>query len=131
MRRLTSKGSLLAATAVNHSSAGALWAMSVPEQPVRRCSPTLSRFWHHSGLPDWSGEGGRTGLKDRLADRSHLTRPSRDSAAFHLGRSSAFDGDPKGRMQGLWVRMFASALFDADFLDAESILPIQPRSVEN
>jgi len=39
---------------------------AVPEQPVRPVA-RLPYRGHHSGLPDWSGEGGRTGLKDRLA----------------------------------------------------------------
>src|SRR5215470_5626794 len=61
---------------VNHSSAGALWA-------VERFGPRFGRLLaypiagHHSGLPDWVGEDGRLGLKDRLADKSHLDRTLR------------------------------------------------------
>jgi CRISPR-associated endonuclease/helicase Cas3 len=105
---------------VNHSSAGALLA-------VERFGNGFGRLLaypiagHHSGLPDWIGEGGRTGLKDRLADKSHLTRaragrPPPDILDAPLPST----GIPMDADAGLWVRMFASALFDADFLDAEA-----------
>jgi CRISPR-associated endonuclease/helicase Cas3 len=105
---------------VNHSSAGALLA-------VERFGMRFGRLLaypiagHHSGLPDWIGEGGRIGLKDRLADKIHLARaragqPPRDI----LGASAPSAPIPDGADWGLWVRMLASALFDADFLDAEA-----------
>jgi CRISPR-associated endonuclease Cas3-HD len=58
---------------VNHSSAGALLA-------VERFGSRFGRLLaypiagHHTGLPDWIGEGARTGLKDRLAEKGHLER---------------------------------------------------------
>jgi CRISPR-associated endonuclease/helicase Cas3 len=105
---------------VNHSSAGALWA-------VERFGNRFGRLLayaiagHHSGLPDWVGQGGRSGLKDRLADKSHLARalaaaPPREI----LDVAPPSTGIPNGADAGLWVRMLASALFDADFLDAEA-----------
>jgi CRISPR-associated endonuclease/helicase Cas3 len=105
---------------VNHSSAGALLA-------VERFGMRFGRLLaypiagHHSGLPDWIGEGGRIGLKDRLADKTHLARaragqPPRDI----LETSAPSVPIPDGADWGLWVRMLGSALFDADFLDAEA-----------
>ena len=67
------------------------------------------------------GEEGRTGLKDRLAERSHLDRTLRAKpprSILEAPLPSA--GIPEGADAGLWVRMFASALFDADYLDAEA-----------
>jgi CRISPR-associated endonuclease/helicase Cas3 len=106
---------------VNHSSAGALWAM----QRFRggRFGRLLAYpiAGHHSGLPDWIGEEGRTGLKDRLAERSHLDRTLRaNPPRAILEAPLPSTGIPDGADPGLWVRMFASALFDADFLDAEA-----------
>ena len=105
---------------VNHSSAGALLA-------VERFGIRFGRLLaypiagHHSGLPDWIGEGARIGLKDRLAEKSHLERaragqPPRDI----LDAAPPSTPIPDGADCGLWVRMLASALFDADFLDAEA-----------
>src|SRR6516165_8318996 len=105
---------------VNHSSAGALWA-------VQRFGPQFGRLLaypiagHHSGLPDWIGEGGRIGLKHRLDDKSHLERTLRaDPPRSILDAAPPSSPIPDGADKGLWVRMFASALFDADFLDAEA-----------
>jgi CRISPR-associated endonuclease/helicase Cas3 len=106
---------------VNHSSAGALWAMRRFRGGGFGRLLAYTIAGHHSGLPDWVGEEGKTGLKDRLADRSHLDRtllanPPRSILEAPLPST----GIPEGADAGLWVRMFASALFDADFLDAEA-----------
>jgi CRISPR-associated endonuclease/helicase Cas3 len=106
---------------VNHSSAGALWAMQRFRGSGFGRLLSYPIAGHHSGLPDWLGEEGRAGLKDRMADRSHLERtllanPPRSI----LEAPMPTKGIPKGADASLWVRMFASALFDADFLDAEA-----------
>lgn len=105
---------------VNHSSAGALWA-------VERLGPKFGRLiayaiaGHHAGLPDWLGDDGRTGLKDRLTEKHHLGRAlAADPPSGILSAAPPSAGIPDGADAGLWLRMFASALFDADFLDAES-----------
>jgi CRISPR-associated endonuclease/helicase Cas3 len=104
---------------VNHSSAGALWA-------IERFGSRFGRLLaypiagHHSGLPDWIGTGGRFGLKDRMGERAHLERalagkpPPDILDAPPPSAGIPMDADPS-----LWVRMIASALFDADFLDGE------------
>jgi CRISPR-associated endonuclease/helicase Cas3 len=104
---------------VNHSSAGALLAVERFGRFGRLLAYPIAG--HHSGLPDWIGEGARTGLKDRLAEKSHLERaragqPPRDI----LDAAPPSVPIPDGADCGLWVRMLASALFDADFLDAEA-----------
>jgi CRISPR-associated endonuclease Cas3-HD len=106
---------------VNHSSAGALWAMERFRDSGFGRLLAYTIAGHHSGLPDWIREAGTSGLKDRLADRSHLTRtlaakPPRPILDAPLPSR----GIPKDADAGLWVRMFASALFDADFLDTEA-----------
>jgi CRISPR-associated endonuclease/helicase Cas3 len=105
---------------INHSSAGALWAMQRFRGGGFGRLLAYPIAGHHSGLPDWIGEEGRTGLKDRLNEGSHLDRtlkanPPRSILEAPLPST----GIPKGADAGLWVRMFSSALFDADFLDAE------------
>jgi len=106
---------------VNHSSAGALWAMERFHGNVFGRLLAYPIAGHHSGLPDWIGEGGRIGLKDRLAERSHLDRTLRaNPPRAILDSPLPSTGIPEGADAGLWVRMFASALFDADFLDAEA-----------
>jgi CRISPR-associated endonuclease/helicase Cas3 len=106
---------------VNHSSAGALWAMQRFRDSGFGRLLAYPIAGHHSGLPDWVGEEGKTGLKDRLADRSHLERTLRANPPRSILEASLPSaGIPQGADAGLWVRMFASALFDADFLDAEA-----------
>jgi hypothetical protein len=68
-------------------------------------------------------ENGRTRLKDRLAERSHLDRTLRaNPTRAILEAPLPSTGTPTGADAGLWVRMFASVLFEADFLDVEGIL---------
>src|SRR6266850_3643057 len=106
---------------VNHSSAGALWAMQRFRGGGFGRLLAYPIAGHHSGLPDWVGEEGRTGLKDRRADHSHLDRTLRANPPRSILEAALpSTGIPKGADAGLWVRMFASALFDADFLDAEA-----------
>jgi CRISPR-associated endonuclease/helicase Cas3 len=106
---------------VNHSSAGALWAMQRFRGSAFGRLLAYPIAGHHSGLPDWIGEEGRTGLKDRLAERWHLDRTLRTNPPREiLDAPLPSRGIPNGADAGLWVRMFASALFDADFLDAEA-----------
>jgi CRISPR-associated endonuclease/helicase Cas3 len=106
---------------VNHSSAGALWAMERFRGSGFGRLLAYPIAGHHSGLADWVGENGRTGLKDRLADRSHLERTLRaNPPRAILEAPLPSTGIPEGADASLWVRMFASALFDADFLDAEA-----------
>jgi CRISPR-associated endonuclease/helicase Cas3 len=106
---------------VNHSSAGALWAMQRFRGSGFGRLLAYTIAGHHSGLPDWVGEGERTGLKDRLAEGSHLDRTLKaDPPRSILEAPLPSTGIPKDADAGLWVRMFASALFDADFLDAEA-----------
>jgi CRISPR-associated endonuclease/helicase Cas3 len=62
---------------INHSSAGALWAMQRFRNSGFGRLLAYPIAGHHSGLPDWVGEEGRTGLKDRLAEGSHLDRTLR------------------------------------------------------
>jgi CRISPR-associated endonuclease/helicase Cas3 len=106
---------------INHSSAGALWAMQRFRGGGFGRLLAYPIAGHHSGLPDWIGEEGRTGLKDRLNEGSHLDRTLKaNPPPSILEAPLPSTGIPRGADAGLWVRMFASALFDADFLDAEA-----------
>src|SRR5438093_466787 len=74
-----------------------------------------------------AGDGATHDLEEHLrsaallAGRSHLDRTLRaNPPRAILEAPLPSTGIPKGADAGLWVRMFASALFDADFLDAEA-----------
>lgn len=77
---------------------------------------------HHGGLADWSGSNtGRSGLNDRLRasdglDRALAAKPPSEI----LERPTLTQPFPKGMDASLWVRMLASAVFDADFLNTEA-----------
>lgn len=105
---------------VNHSSAGAQWAV---KQFGRNYGRLLAYViaGHHAGLPDWVGEGARRGLADRLRDEGHLERALRGAPDKDiLNQPLPTVALPDGIDRALWVRMLASAVFDADFLDTEA-----------
>jgi CRISPR-associated endonuclease/helicase Cas3 len=102
----------------DHSSAGGQWA-------IRHYGPLLGSLFayaiagHHAGLGDWEDEG--RPLRHRLAETSHLDRALRATPPHHLlEQAPPRHGIPDGADYSLWVRMLASALFDADFLDTEA-----------
>jgi CRISPR-associated endonuclease/helicase Cas3 len=65
------------------------------------------------------------GLKERLAERSHLDRTLKANPQQSiLDAPPPSTGIPKGADAASWVRMLASALFDADFLDAEAFFEL-------
>jgi CRISPR-associated endonuclease/helicase Cas3 len=104
---------------IDHSSAGAQHAVERFGRFGRLLAYAIAG--HHAGLPDWIGEGGRTGLKDRLDDRGHFRRAaSVNPPSDILDAPAPNSGLPRGADPSLWVRMLASALFDADFLDTEN-----------
>ncbi|CCQ74032.1 CRISPR-associated endonuclease Cas3'' [Magnetospira sp. QH-2] len=109
---------------VNHSSAGALWAMQRALEAKQRGLGMILGYviaGHHAGLPDWDPTEGGGGLKDRLTQTSHLERalaakPPRDLLDFPFPELTL----GAGKDLSLWIRLLASALFDADFLDTEA-----------
>lgn len=103
---------------VDHSSAGGQWAIHHYE-PLFGSLFAYAIAGHHAGLGDWEGEG--RPLRHRLADTSHLGRALNAGPPRHLlEQPSPGQGIPKDADYSLWVRMLASALFDADFLDTEA-----------
>jgi len=82
---------------INHSSAGALWAMQRFRGGGFGRLLAYTIAGHHSGLPDWVGEEGRTGLKDRLAEGAHLDRTLKANPPRSiLEAPSAVDRHPQG-----------------------------------
>ena len=99
---------------VDHSAAGAQWAVKKFEGFYGRALAYVIAG-HHGGLADWSNLDVRLKTSDGL-DRALAAKPPVEILQLpdpirHL---------PKGADASLWVRMLASALFDADFLNTEA-----------
>lgn len=97
---------------VDHSAAGAQWAVERFKDFGRLLAYVIAG--HHGGLPDWGP------LQLRLGEARHLKcaldgAPPQDLLDLPPPRT----GIPEGADRSLWVRMLASAVFDADFLDTE------------
>ena len=112
---------------VNHSSAGALYAVkSLPELPGRILAYLIAG--HHAGLADWFGDeaGGRS-LESRLQEDRDLGLLEHALAggvpADLLNQACPKFGVPGGK-DGLhlWIRLLFSSLVDADFLDTEAFM---------
>jgi CRISPR-associated endonuclease/helicase Cas3 len=109
---------------VNHSSAGALYAIEQLEIHGRILAYLIAG--HHAGLPDWhkinSGTGGS--LQSRLNDTALLPHALEATIPEDILRSDKPTTPPIGGKQGfaLWVRMLFSSLVDADFLDTEEFM---------
>ncbi|WP_299439102.1 CRISPR-associated endonuclease Cas3'' [uncultured Rhodospira sp.] len=105
---------------VDHSTAGAQWAVE-----MEQLGPYVGRLLayviagHHAGLADWNAAGGRRGLDERLSDRRHLEAMRAAAPPGDILNQTASLSTPADVDAALWIRMLASALFDADFLDTE------------
>lgn len=105
---------------IDHSTAGAQWAAQELGNAGKLLAYVIAG--HHAGLPDGVGDAtGRRSLDDRLQSSDGLTRalaekPPREILKPPLPNSRLL---PEGADTSLWVRMMGSAVFDADFLDAE------------
>lgn len=108
-------------TRVDHSSAGAQWAIKKFGLGFGGLLAYVVAG-HHAGLPDWSGgPDGRHGLSDRLGISDGLQRAlAANPSPNILEMPTPKNVLPSGADVSLWVRMLASAVFDADFLDTES-----------
>jgi CRISPR-associated endonuclease/helicase Cas3 len=104
---------------VNHAYAGAQLAKDRLAPPTSHLL-SLVIAGHHGGLPDWSGEGERPGLKQRLGTEPHLSRAMAGGMPAALLDAPALPELPAEVDAGLWTRMLASAVYDADFLDTEA-----------
>lgn len=101
---------------VDHSTAGALHACQRFGQDGLVAAFVIAG--HHTGLMDYHGSGG---LEERLlAGERHLLAAVASAAPDLLstGNAQAMRRPPQADTS-LWVRMVASAAFDADFLDTE------------
>ncbi len=108
---------------VDHSTAGAQWAVKQFGPFGRMLAYGIAG--HHAGLADWIGDGASRGLTDRLANTSHLDRAlAANPPVDILNQPVPTNGLPAGADPGLWVRMIASALIDADRLDTEAFFDL-------
>ena len=119
---------------VNHSSAGALFAVEAFESSAADSARALEFVvaGHHAGLPD---EAGSASSLERRLEQKHLLKeiadrlPSEIEAsirAFRFPSSPSSDDStsspPSDDSIALWIRMLFSCLVDADFLATESFM---------
>ena len=109
---------------VNHSSAGALYAVQQFGVTGRILAYLIAG--HHAGLPDWYKIESNTGgsLQSRLQDdqllNDTLAASIPDQILKYEKPSSLLLGGKEGF--ALWVRILFSCLVDADFLDTEAFM---------
>lgn len=109
---------------VDHSTAGALHAVTGLGDVGLGISFIIAG--HHAGLPDFTGANGRKGLKDRLEQGRTLLQAARAAAPADLLRAAPVSRPPT-HDPSMWIRMTASAVFDADFLDTEAFFKPEQR----
>ncbi|HNS55904.1 MAG TPA: CRISPR-associated helicase Cas3' [Smithellaceae bacterium] len=105
---------------VNHSTAGALWAIEKLGPAGRIFSYPIAG--HHAGLADWTAdETGKAALSIRLKETNLLELIKKTNIPpYILEKSLPKEKPPKGADPAFWIRMLFSCLVDADFLDTES-----------
>jgi CRISPR-associated endonuclease/helicase Cas3 len=104
---------------VTHAFAGAQLALEQLGKAGRPLAYAIAG--HHAGLQDWKGEDDEGGLEKKLAAPSHL----RQARANHppdplMAAPTKLPPLPPEVDASVWIRMLASAVFDADFLDSEA-----------
>jgi CRISPR-associated endonuclease/helicase Cas3 len=105
---------------VNHSTAGALWAIEKLGLAGRIFSYAIAG--HHAGLPDWvADETANAALSIRLKETAllELIRNAGISSEI-LDKNLPIQKPPHGADPAFWIRMLFSCLVDGDFLDTES-----------
>jgi CRISPR-associated endonuclease/helicase Cas3 len=113
---------------VNHSSAGALYAIDKFEKRGRIVAYLIAG--HHTGLLDWHGTepSGKTCLQHRLAEPEekerlkYLTTLNLPALNHSIPSSRPPAWSTADFGHSLWVRMLFSCLVDADFLDTEAFM---------
>lgn len=105
---------------VNHSTAGALWAIEKFGPLGRIFSYPIAG--HHAGLADWQAdETGNAALFVRLKENKLLELVKKENIPPEiLDYPLPKNKPPQGADPAFWIRMLFSCLVDADFLDTES-----------
>ena len=105
---------------VNHSTAGALWAIENFGPLGRIFSYPIAG--HHAGLADWlADETGNAALSVRLKDNKLLEIAKKENIPAEISEQAIpKNKPPPGADPAFWIRMLFSCLVDADFLDTES-----------
>lgn len=107
---------------VNHSTAGAQWAIEKFGTAGRILSYLIAG--HHAGLPDWlPDETGNAALSLRLREMRLLEEALKAKIPSNiLEHDFPKERPPKGADPALWIRMLFSCLVDADYLDTEAFM---------
>lgn len=104
---------------VDHSTAGALWAVEQLKTAGRILAYSIAG--HHAGLPDWESDAtGRAALSQRLLNAVLLDMARKGNIPPDiLNRSLPSERPKPGADPALWIRLLFSCVVDADFLDTE------------
>jgi CRISPR-associated endonuclease/helicase Cas3 len=110
-----------AAGRVNHSTAGALYAVKKLGKKGHLLAYLIAG--HHAGLPDWHGdENLAASLSHRIGEKKYLDQLPRGGIPRDILEPQVIpSAKPPGGEVGLalWLRLLFSCLVDADFLDTE------------
>ena len=113
---------------VNHSSAGALYALSqfkeeLGEESIDGRIIAYLIAGHHAGLADWGSESGQSALQYRMQDTHLLPDALKGKPPETITNFKAPTTHPNKNVDpSFWIRMLFSCLVDADFLDTESFM---------
>lgn len=104
---------------VDHSTAGALWAVEQLKIVGRILAYSIAG--HHAGLPDWESDTtGKAALSQRLQNTVLLDVARKaDIPPDILNHSLPIERPKPGADPALWIRLLFSCVVDADFLDTE------------
>ncbi|MHB8843722.1 MAG: CRISPR-associated helicase Cas3' [Nitrospirota bacterium] len=104
---------------VDHSTAGALWAIEQLKVVGRILAYSIAG--HHAGLPDWESDTtGRAALSQRLQNTLLLDAARKgDIPPDVLNHPMPVERPKQGADPALWIRLLFSCVVDADFLDTE------------
>ncbi len=106
---------------VDHSSAGAIWAMKRLRGPGLALAFAIAG--HHAGLPDLTRAKSHATLQERLTQTGLLAAARAGTPPPDIWQPPIPACPlPSGWDPAMWTRMLFSCLVDADYLDTEAFM---------